>query len=104
MQFKLVHAATSGIVIALVLSLVLVPSIWEMTAYPQIEPVLTLEEKGGRVAGENLDGETPPSPSDTFGGEPSPPPKIEATIITAASAVVVVLVLLSFLVVRRIEE
>jgi hypothetical protein len=103
MQLKLVHAATSGIVIALVLSLVLVPSIWEMTSYPQTEPVLTLQEKGGRATGENLDGTPPPLPSDTF-GEPSPPPNIEATIITTASAVVVVLVLLSFLVVRRIEE
>ena len=55
MQLKLVHAVSSGIVVALVLGLFLAPSIWEMSGHPQPGPVVSLEEKGGRGGVEDLD-------------------------------------------------
>ncbi len=108
MQLKLVHAASSGIVVALVLSLLLAPSIWEMTDQSQLGPVVTLEEKGGRVGVEDFDAAPLPAPAPSPEGTevPAYPPTlgVGATVGTALSIIVVVVVLFSFLLVRRVEE
>jgi|GEM_PF-4747955 len=106
MQLKLVHAASSGIVVALVLSLLLAPSIWEMTDHSQLEPVVTLEEKGGRVGVEDFDGAPPSAPSPEGTEVQAYPPTlgVGATVGTTLAIIVVVVVLFSFLLVRRMEE
>jgi len=104
MQLKLVHAVSSGIVVALVLGLFLAPSIWEMTGYQQPAPMVTLEEKGGRNAVEDLDVTPPPPSPEPPEVEAYPSTSGEATIGTVISIIVVVIVLFSFLLVRRIEE
>ena len=106
MQLKLVHAASSGIVVALVLSLLLAPSMWEMTGHSQFGPVVTLEEKGGRTGVEDFDVAPLPTPSPEGTEMPAYPPTlgVGATVGTALSIIVVVVVLFSFLLVRRVEE
>jgi len=106
MRLKLVHAVSSGIVVALVLGLFLAPSIWEMAGHPQPVPVVSLEEKGGRGVVEDLDIAPPPQTSPESGEVPAYPPTlgVGATVGTVLSIIVVVVVLFSFLLVRGMEE
>ena len=106
MQIKLLHAASSGIVIALVLSLILVPSIWEMAGQPQ--PVQAGPEgKGGVLVAVESSDRIPEtvSPQETFKETTRPPISFMTNIPTIIiSILVVAAVLFSFVFVRRIEE